>query len=238
MPTASPPSGGVRIKEHLSLRHFRSATYLASSARAMEAENPNPPIAWTADEQVRWDKCAAYAIGATFAAVAGLEAAANELYINATSSSEEHDGIDPKLRPGLMALWPKGFNKKSGESLGEILRKYDRALEVARNVAWTVAVVPSTSEVALLIQVRNALTHSKEDFRVAAPYGPPSEWSDMERGLRVRVAPSSLTPDSAMFLWCRALGAPLAEWALATAHAYACDAYDALGAKVIFRVTT
>ena len=230
------PQAVVLIKNHLSIRHLRSAALLASQARRMESDVTGP-VEWTPASQDRWDECAALADACVFTAVSGLDAAINELYINACTDNV-HDGLSAPLRAQLAALWSQG--KGDGKGIGnrkefpEILYKYDRALNCADAVNGALLVRPSIDDAMLLIETRNALTHAREKFQPAAPQGPPELWSDLERRLRARVAPCVLTPTSAMYLWCRVLGAPLAEWAFITAHEYASAAYEALGATNIF----
>jgi len=226
---ASAPQAGVSIKEHLSIRHLRSAALLASQARRMEADITQT-VEWSPAAQRRWDQCAALADACILTAVAGVEAAINELYIGAQSASS-HDGLSDLLRAKLAALWPDGIKKRKGVS--KILLKYESALDCVEAVNGSV-VRPATDGVELLIETRNALTHAREEFRPAAPQGPATLWLPLEQKLRARVAPSLLTPPSAMYLWCRVLGAPLAEWAFVTAHEYASTAYAALGATNIF----
>jgi hypothetical protein len=224
------PQAAVLIKEHLSIRHLRSAALLASQARLME-EGTAQPAAWSAAEQDRWDECAALADACVFTAVSGLEAAINELYINAQSSIP-HDGLSDALRTKLAAVWPNRIGNRKG--FPEILLKYERALECADAINGSPVARPPIDDAMLLIETRNALTHAKEQFQQAAPQGPAELWSGLEQRLRARIAPSALTPPSAIYLWCRILGAPLAVWAFLTAHEYASGVYAALGATNIF----
>jgi hypothetical protein len=234
--TTIAPGAAVLIKEHLSIRHLRSAALLASQARRMEAAVTGP-IEWTPASQDSWDECAALADACVFTSVSGLEAAVNELFIN-TCTSNIHDGLSAPLRAQLAALWSKG--KGDGRGIGnrkdvsEILFKYELALDCADAVNGAPVVRPPIDDAMLLIETRNALTHAKEKFQQAAPQGPPELWLELEQRLRARVAPSALTPASGMYLWCRVLGAPLAEWSFLTAWEYASAVYAALGATNIF----
>jgi hypothetical protein len=217
----------VAIREHLSIRHMRSAAILASQARVMEGAVEDP-LEWS---ESRWDECAALANACMFMSVAGLEAAINEIYIGAHSANP-HDGLSDPLRTMLSTRWSKGFKAPTGMS--KIVFKCECALECAEDLNKSPILRPATDDAALLIRTRNALTHATEKFQPAAPHGPATLWRPLEQQLRERVCPSALTPPSAMYLWCRVLGAPLAEWAFRTAHEYASAVYAALGATNIF----
>jgi len=154
-----------------SVVHLLSAATFSRAAGAIEAANAGKPL------EDFWDDLQAQALAVVLTAVAGLEAFANELFV-------DHAEVFPELRLEVMAKLWELYEQKP------ILEKYEFALLLRQGKPFDRGAHPYQDVVAL-IKLRNALTHYKP------------EWSDQQEEhakvssvLQYKASPSPFFPSS------------------------------------------
>jgi len=134
--------GDTRV--NLSVPHLLSAAFFSRRLGELESENAGKELG------AFWDEIFAQGSAVVFAAVAALEAYANEIFIH-------HSQIFPELRDEVMAkLWELYEQKPP-------LEKYEFALLLKQSTQLDKGSSPY-QDVAALIRLRNALTHFKPEW--------------------------------------------------------------------------
>ncbi len=129
---------------NLAVNHLLSARVFTRGAGAIEAANAGQPYGEF------WEELQAHAHAAVLTAVAGLEAYANELFV-------DHADVFPDLRLDVMAkLW-------EFYELKPMLEKYEFALLLRAGAPFDRGAA-TYQQVAALIRLRNALTHYKPEW--------------------------------------------------------------------------
>ena len=201
----------IGIRTYFAGKHLGTAHILGQECHAIEcAQEPS-------DWQQILDRYHAFAIGAVLASVAGLEAAINELFLDAIEcqspggASEQLKGLDASVVASLAALWKSGVDK-----LGT-LEKYNVALVLAGHPVMERGAQP-WQDAAWAIKLTNHLVHHK----------PQTEWlgdrSRPEReqkkplliGLHGKFNESPFAKTADPFFPKKCLGAGCASWALSS----------------------
>jgi hypothetical protein len=134
--------GDTRV--NLSVPHLLSAAFFSRRLGKLESENAGKQFG------AFWDEIFAQSSAVVFAAVAALEAYANEMFI-------DHREVFPELRDEVMAkLWELYEQKPP-------LEKYEFALLLKQSTQLDKSSSPY-QDVAALIRLRNALTHFKPEW--------------------------------------------------------------------------
>ena len=153
----------------LSIVHLLSAAQFARATGEIEKRHEGQPLGDF------WDDLYAQSIATVLTTVAGIEAYANELFV-------DHAQVFPDLRVDVMAkLWELYEQKPTRE-------KFEFALLLRQGGPFDRGAAPF-QDVAALIRLRNALTHYKP------------EWSDqldehakLSKSLEHRASPSPFLP--------------------------------------------
>ncbi|PZQ76038.1 MAG: hypothetical protein DI563_08000 [Variovorax paradoxus] len=130
------------------MTHLLAGALFSRAVGAIEAANRGRPFG------PFWDELQPNAVATIFATVAGLEAYANELFV-------DHEKVFPELRSDVMAKMWELYEQKP------TLEKLDLALYLLRLPPLDQSSSPY-QDVSVLIRLRNALTHFKP------------EWSDQQ----------------------------------------------------------
>jgi hypothetical protein len=219
-------SNAFAIRTYASFQHLQSASILERATR--QAQD-----AWGGREPT-WDQeglaaIVANATGTVFCAVAFLEASINELYIDALGHKEEIVRAGrtkllerrPALLSDLAAAWPR---VPKG-----VLAKYAWAVgSVEGTAAW--ADDPRVQQAALLIRLRNWLTHARPETHVVFSEIPemPVTVRPLEEELGRHIQPNpkwgNVRPDMNAYL-----AHPCAAWALRVSLSYADAFWETLG---------
>jgi hypothetical protein len=138
----------TNVRTNLSVVHLLSASKFCRATGIIEQANIQNQFGEF------WDDIQTQAIATVLTAVAGLEAFANELFV-------DHAEVFSELRIGVMEKLWELYEQKS------ILDKYEFALLLRNGVKLERDAAPYQG-IAALIKLRNALTHYKP------------EWSDQE----------------------------------------------------------
>lgn len=134
--------GDTRV--NLSFPHLLSAASFSCRLGELESENEGKQLG------AFWDGIFAQSSAVVFAAVAALEAYANELFI-------DHSEVFPELRDEVMAkLWELYEQKPP-------LEKYEFALLLKQSAQLDKGSSPY-QDVAALVKLRNALIHFKPEW--------------------------------------------------------------------------
>jgi hypothetical protein len=154
---------------NLSIAHLLAAAMFSRAAGALESLNTGQPFGEF------WMDIQANAIGAIFTSVAGLEAFANELFV-------DHATVFPDIRPEVMAkLWELYEQKRT-------LEKYEFALLLRHGNPFH-AGRSTYQNIDVLIKLRNALTHFKPEWSDQAV-----EHAKLSKYLQPRIKPSPFFP--------------------------------------------
>lgn len=201
----------ARIKSHLSGFLASAAALFARQAFAIEKDHVDEP-----PEQVLMDH-RSYCLGAIISAVGYLEAAINELYLEAFDRNPNTFGkADPQLPRLMEEFWPE-------VEVHSILTKYQTALALARVPAYEKDKEPYQS-VQALIHLRNALVHYKPEWDTDL-----EEHRKLEARLMGKFAPSTLSAPTQTFIPHKVLGHGCAEWAVRTSTTFLKDFMKRMG---------
>jgi hypothetical protein len=164
-----------------------------------------------------------YVTGAVLSAVASLEAAINEVFIDAQyAGSPTFSGVDPSIRKSLTV---KPWNKLEGKP---ILYKYQKALTLAERLRFDQSGDPY-KEVDDLIHLRNALVHYKLEWDTNL-----REHKSIENRLKSRFEPNPYAGETSASFPKKCLGYGCAEWAVKTSVCFIDDSFGRLGLTSIF----
>jgi hypothetical protein len=154
-----------RTRVNLSVPHLLSACLFSKQVRELEEENLGRELG------AFWEHILAHATASVLLTVAALESYVNELFAS-------HDINFPGLRTNILVkLW-------DAYELKPIIDKFDLAL-LLREAGSLNRGVPPTQDVALLIRLRNALTHFKPEW-----FDEQQEHAQLAARLAGRFAPS------------------------------------------------
>ena len=132
------------VRSNLSISHLLAATSFSRAVGAIEAANTGKTFGDF------WEDIQASAIACVLTASAGLEAYANELFV-------DHPVIFPDLRPDVMAkLWELYEMKRT-------LEKFEFALFLLQASPFNRGASPY-DDAAALTKLRNALVHFKPEW--------------------------------------------------------------------------
>jgi hypothetical protein len=124
-----------------------------------------------------WEDIQSNAIGSILASVAGLEAYINEIFV-------DHDKVFPDIRQDVMKeLWKLYEQKKT-------LEKYDFALVLREGKRFDRGRSPY-QDIAVLIDLRNALTHFKPEWG-----NEHNKHAKLSKAMKNKAARSPFFPDS------------------------------------------
>ena len=165
----------LRTRTNLSVLHLLSACLFSKQVQDLEEENRGRAL------DAFWEHILAHATASVLLTVATLESYVNELFAS-------HDTIFPGLRTDILVkLW-------DAYELKPILDKFDLALFLREAGSLNRGVTP-TQDVALLIRLRNALTHFKPEW-----LDEQQEHAKLSGQLRGRFSPSAFFPkDESIF---------------------------------------
>lgn len=172
--------------------------------------------------QPRWNDLQSYAIGAITLSVAALEAAINELYLEAIDkSSNSLSPLNEDQMALLAELWPEA------EWFG-LLRKYQVVLTACGKEVLSTGTEPFQSTSAL-IRVRNALVHFKPEWDHELQHHKRIE--DVLRGRFQLNQLAQKATGRTVWFPSQCLGAGCARWACTTAVAFSIEFCNRLGIR-------
>jgi hypothetical protein len=204
----------VLKRTYFSSHHLWAAEHYARLARDIEEAHTSSKPRF--DIQHR-----AYVMNAVLSAVAFLEATINEVFDDA---ADKHSGyVDPvtaESRQAMADLWTDEFERKQAT-----LEKYQVALQCSDGVAFDEG-LPPYQAAALLIRLRNALTHARAE---TLPTGGVDK-RKLSAALKGKFERSRLMQnDAGPHFPDRYLSAGCADWAVKAARAFADEFFNRLG---------
>lgn len=202
------------IKTNLSGYFASSAALFSRRAHAIEAVAPSE-----VNETVRMEH-RSYSIGSVIAAACYLEAAINELYLEAI---DRNQNTFPKERLRIAELMGHVWNDV--EKM-KVLPKYQLALSLAGARPFPKGQDPYQS-VHALIRLRNALVHYKPEWDTEL-----EEHRKLESMLASRFKESGLSNSGQAFFPHRCLGHGCAAWATKTAVGFYQEFMGRLGLSI------
>jgi hypothetical protein len=207
-------SASIKIKTNLSGYFAASSALFSRQAYALEAVDPG-----AVNETVRMEH-RSYAIGAVIAAAAYLEAAINELYLEAV---DRNRNTFPPERLHLAELMSHVWQDVEQVS---VLAKYQLALTLADTRPYPKGQSPYQA-VDGLLRLRNALVHYQPEWD-----SEPDEHRRLEERLAKRFKESRLSESNQAFFPHRCLGHGCAAWAITTAVDFYRDFIGRLGVNM------
>lgn len=191
----------LKIKAGLSIYLISAAALFARNSYAAEQKLATASVGEITMEH------RSYSIGAVIASSTFLEAAINELYLEAIDQNQEMFGGHKRLAELMGHLWETIEEKST-------LAKYQIALTLAENPPFPKNEEPYQA-VAALIQLRNALIHYKPEWDTELDVH-----RNLEEKLSKRFAHNPHEPNTKSFFPHRCLGHGCAEWAVQTAMGF------------------
>jgi len=191
------------VRSNLACHHLRSAAYFARQAGTIEKVHDKLEDSFFFQHR-------AYCTGAILAAVAALEAATNELLLDAVENSKRLSHMDAKVRAALAAKWPK-IERNS------ILSKYQFILRIATGKVMDKGAEPYHAA-DCLVTLRNALVHFKPEWDTNLDHH-----AKIEDQLRGRFPECPWFDSGNAFFPKRCLGYGCARWSTETALALATE---------------
>ena len=198
-------------KTNLSGYFASSAALFSRKAQAIEALDPTGVT-----EVVRMEH-RSYAIGAVIAAAAYLEAAINELYLEAVDRNQN------TFPPGRLRLAELMCHVWADVEQMTVLTKYQVALSLAETSPYPKGENPYQA-VDSLLRLRNALVHYKPEWDTEL-----EEHRKLEERLANRFRESRLSSSGHAFFPHRCLGHGCAAWSTKTAVEFYRDFRERLG---------
>ena len=163
-----------------------------------------------------------HAIGAVIFSAAALEAAANELFSDASENPATIGPVDTAAAKRLGALWRADVPRRAAYP---ILEKYAIALLLADRTGFNTGTEPWQSA-AVLVKLRNALIHYEPEW-VSMPGGDPVH--RFEKTLGGKFQENPLAPTDSPYYPAKLLGHGCAQWAVKTALAFSSEFAERLG---------
>lgn len=232
------PQFPMYVQDQMAVDLAGAAYTFAMMARALETDHPfqPDPEPQGPEKYVRKGlqrKLVRLSAASVIMAVAGWEARLNSLLHltdDATfrAGSKTWRALPDEARQHWPALWRDEVNKTRK------LQLLDKSREALRLAGMEPI---KTGEgigqaFAILVNLRDALVHSKPALRRHGRNVPQRELDPLEVDVRNRFSPSSLAGEHEPYLWRRCLGAGCARWAVNTAEGYAMEFRMRLGVPV------
>lgn len=223
----------ILVKDLITSRLRGASVVAACNATSIETKYSNLP---NSDSQF---KLAMYrtmenAATAVVMSVAVTEATINELL----SSAEERQVHSPWIRAQnniSAAVLKKWADIWSSEERMTLIEKCQTMLKAA-NLQPLPEGKGSLQHLAVLIDLRNELVHSKPVYRAHGRSVPQKDRDPLERKLTGKFKPSLLVPKNHPFIWERCLSMGCAQWAVRTQLEFRNDLFRRLGINSIAEV--
>jgi hypothetical protein len=203
----------IKSRMDYAFHHFNSAKYFCARLAEIESTVATVDINFTIMHQ-------AYASSVVLSAVAFLEASINAFMPDADTNKIPVDSVDSAAGRALASMWQ--FVEKK-----PVLDKFQIALLVARRQMFDPG-SPPCQDVALLVNLRNALVHFKP------------EWDDelrdhlrIEKQLRGKFPLNPFATDLEPFFPKRCLGLGCANWAVHTSEQFMTEFYRRMGTEFL-----
>lgn len=222
----------MHSRVYLSIGHLKNAAHFARLTGEIERYTE---FSWGI-----FDPHEAYAMGAVLSSVAFLEAAVNELYSDAADDSHPSEimrsigeGYAMKMPKDVRGLLAGLWGTERFRIGARTLEKYEIALRTAGAAGFDTGAQPY-QDVALLIQLRNALIH----FEPQSHHQGEDEPTRFERRLRGKfpLNPLAAPPINPLgkdpllpFLPDKCLGYGCAVWALESSVAFTQEFFSGMG---------
>jgi len=193
----------------LSIDHLQAAVLFAFQARDLELRSATPRLFDSRAENQ------AAAMACILSAVAYLEANINEFFANtAEHGPEAPSDIDSIAVEGLRRLGKLVAQKAS------VLEKYDTALALCDRPEFDRG-APPYQAVALLIRLRNALTHFTPEWQSGGGWPhEEAELAKLSKSLRRAFPENNVTEDHQPYFPYRCLGYGSSKWAVTNSIAF------------------
>jgi hypothetical protein len=204
----------VAQREYFSREHVAAAAMHARGARRLELEH--------AARQLYLSEHRAHAIGAVIFSAAALEAAANELFSDASDNPASIRPVDEVAAKRLGALWRADVPRTAAYP---ILEKYAIALLLTDRAGFDTGTEPWQSASAL-VKLRNALIHYEPEW-VPMPGG--DQTHSFEKSLRGKFPENPLAPADSPYYPAKLLGHGCAQWAVRTALVFSTEFSKRMG---------
>jgi hypothetical protein len=202
-------SGTASLRTNQSLGHLRGAALFARDCARLEEEHT-----WPATEEVLLRHGTA-AVSAVMLAVAGLEATANEIHLDALDRNRKALGKAAEAAQSIEELWDTIEQRP-------VLRKFNWFLTLAGVVPMKKDTQPYMAA-ADLVELRNALVHYRPEWSHSMKRSP-----KLEARLRGKFPLNRLSMPDQFFIPYRCLGYGCAKWAVETARALLREFYSRL----------
>jgi hypothetical protein len=190
--------------QNMAGQHFVAARFFADQAAAAE----NALLAADPKTRPGGDEHRAFVVGAIALAVMGLDAAINEIYLDAVDgSTNKLAGISDQAMALLSAWWPDLERRPT-------LLKYQHALLLAGKPVLPRGENPC-QDADNLIHLRNALTHYRPEWEDHL-----AEHAELRSRLHLKFTPSPLAMGNYLWFPDQCLGSDCARWAADTAEAF------------------
>ena len=221
----------LKIRSYQSFSHMMAAIHFAKLADQLEDElERTKKFSWSLDIEH-----AAYVKAAIFSAVAFLEATINELFSDAGHVPSKKVPKTKKDRLQLMAnIWGLEHFQRHASTLS----KYQVALNLAGKKEFEKGKSPY-QDAALVVELRNALTHFKPGWFVADVSSDPVYMTEheLEKKLRGKFSTNPFTGRYNPFFPDKCLSAGCAAWALETSHELVKEFFSRMGSLIKIRPT-
>lgn len=202
----------------LSRDHLEAAILFGVQAREIEAQRTRP-LLFHASSEIQ-----SAAMACVFSSVGYLEATINELFSHAVEENVQPsaDG-GPQEVARFKQLWKLGVPKSS------VLDKYDTALTLCDRDAFQKGTAPY-QPVALLIKLRNALTHFVPEWQPGGGWPhEDAELAKLSKSLRTAFPENRLAEEFQPYFPYRCLGYGSSKWAVTSSIAFVTDFRARLG---------
>lgn len=208
----------VYHKLPLSVDHLEAAVLFATQARDFEHGRAKPHLFHPRSEH------RTASIGCVLSTVAYLEASINEFFSDAAD-----ERVPERLAGGVAAIERFGKLWQLGASRSSILDKYDTALALCDRPVFSKGVAPY-QPVALLVKLRNALTHFVPEWEPGGGWPhEEAELAKLSKSLRGSFPENGLAEDFEPYFPYRCLGYGSSKWAVTQSIAFVKDFRSRVG---------
>lgn len=207
----------ISVKDHTVIRMRRAMDEF--SARAQQLEDAKPYV--REDNAACMEEAnlvASYVIGTIFSAVAWVEAAVNEVYVDAAEALEGVDPLPSTFNGQLAARWRTWRTPdRSRDDDPALIKKIRLSLESAYKPHAAPALA-ELDDLELLVELRNALTHGKSEYlrHGAVENTRQKRLGRLQSRLTGKFPDSKTAAPDAAYMWSRCLGAGCARWSIVT----------------------
>jgi hypothetical protein len=202
----------------LSSDHLEAAILFAFQARELEAQRVKPLLFEPLSE------IQSAAMACTLSTVAYLEATINEFFSDVIDEiARPGVDVDPGATNRFKKLWKLGVPKSS------VLDKYDTALALCDRSEFSKG-APPYQPVALLVKLRNALTHFAHEWQPGGGWPhEDAELAKLSKSLRTAFPENRLVEPSQPYFPYRCLGYGSSKWGIISSVAFVTDFRMRLG---------